>query len=201
MAAHAGESHQPRRCGCRPNRGLSQSPNLYYACRSRCQCHFGCGQHPPHGINEAQRFQFFSRSSLTTVLLASLGETNEDTLHTAFPDLAPYLLTPRQIVDTMLAKHGVVTGDDVSKLLTPLSKPLTSLSDLNKPISTFLLASQRLTRSGQGATAYNYFKLFLESVSGFPFIGMRLTMYYSAYPAIVNQSLTTLSPHLENMKD
>ena len=72
----------------------------------------------------------FASSSLNTVLLASLGEANEDTLRTTFSDLAPYILNPRQIVDTMLAKHGVATGDDdVSKLLTPLSQPLTSLSD------------------------------------------------------------------------
>ena len=143
----------------------------------------------------------FASSTLTTALLASIGEANEDTLRTTFPDLAPYMLTPRQIVDTMLAKHGVATGDDVSKLLIPLSQQLTSLSDLTKHMSTFLLASQRLTRSGQGETPYNYFKLFLESVSAFPSIGMCLTTYYSAYPAIINQSLATLFPHLENMKD
>jgi hypothetical protein len=143
----------------------------------------------------------FSSSYLTTVLLTSLGEANEDTLRTTFPALAPYMLDPRQIVDTMLAKHGVATGDVVSKLLTPLSQPLTSLSDLTKHMSTFLLASQRLTRSGQGETAYNYFKLCLETVSSFPSIGMCLTTYYSAYPAIINQSLATLFPHLENMKD
>jgi hypothetical protein len=101
----------------------------------------------------------------------------------------------------MLAKHGVATGDDVSKLLTPLSQLLMSLSDLPKHMSTFLLASQRLTRSGQGETAYNYFKLFLETVFGFPSVGMCLTTYYSAYPAIINQSLVTLFPHPENMKD
>ncbi len=55
-----------------------------------------------------------------TVLLASLGEANEDTLRTTFPDLAPCMLDPRQIVDTMLAKHGVATEDDISKLLTPV---------------------------------------------------------------------------------
>jgi hypothetical protein len=99
----------------------------------------------------------FAESSLTTVLLESLGNSNENTLCTNFADLAPYMLTPRQIVDTMSAKHGVATVDDVSKLLTPLSKPLKSLSDLIKNMSTFLLASQRLIRSGQGETAYNYF--------------------------------------------
>ena len=104
------------------------------------------------GVTRHNDFSFAS-SALTTALLASIGEANDDTLRTTFPDLAPYMLTPRQIVDTMLAKHGVATGDDVSKLLTPLSKPLTSLSDLTKHMSTFLLASQRLTRSGQGETA------------------------------------------------
>ena len=143
----------------------------------------------------------FASSTLTTALLASIGEANEDTLRTTFPALAPYMLTPRQIVDTMLAKHGVATGDDVSRLLIPLSQQLTSLSDLTKHMSTFLLASQRLTRSGQGKGPYNYFKLFLETVSGFPSIGMCLTTYYSAHPAIVNQSLATLFPHLEDMKD
>jgi hypothetical protein len=138
----------------------------------------------------------FASSSLTTVLLASLGEANEDTLRITFSDLAPYMLDPRKIVDTMLAKHGVATGDDVSKLLAPLSQPLTALSDLTKHMSTFLLASQRLTRSGQGETTYNYFKLFLETASGFPSVGMCLTTYYSAYPAIINQSLATLLPDL-----
>jgi hypothetical protein len=45
----------------------------------------------------------FASSSLTTALLASIGEANKDTLRTTFPDLAPYMLTPRQIVDTVLA--------------------------------------------------------------------------------------------------
>ncbi len=142
----------------------------------------------------------------TPFLLASLGEANEDTPCITFPDLAHYMLTPRQIFVT---KHGVATGDDVIKLLTPLSKPLTSLSDLTKHMSTFLLASQRLTRSRRGETAYNYFKLFLESVSAFPSIGMacaslRQASLRTTLPTllcIVNQSLATLFPHLENMMD
>jgi hypothetical protein len=124
-----------------------------------------------HRMAVTKHNDFSSASSaLTTALLASIGEANEDTLQTTFSDLAPYMLTPRQIVDTMLDKHGVATGDDANKLLIPLSQQLTSLSDLTKHMSTFLLASQRLTRSGQGETPYNYFKLFLESVAGFPSI-------------------------------
>jgi hypothetical protein len=108
-----------------------------------------------HRMAAAKHNDFsFAGSFLTTVLLASLGEANEDTLRITFPDLTPYMLTPRQIIDTMIAKYGVATGDEVSKLPTPFSKPLTSLSDLTKHMSSFLLASQRLTRSQHAHTAH-----------------------------------------------
>ena len=56
-----------------------------------------------HRMAVTRHNDFHSASSaLTTALLVSIGETNEDTLRTTFPDLAPYMLTPRQIVDTML---------------------------------------------------------------------------------------------------
>jgi hypothetical protein len=143
----------------------------------------------------------FASSNLTTALLASIGTVNTDILRTTFPNFAPYMLTPIMIMETMANQHGVTTGDDVSKLLSPLSQALTSLSDLTKHMSSFLLASQRLTRTGQGETAYKYFKMFLETVSSFPSIAMCLTTYYTAHPLIVNQSVTTLFPYLETMKD
>ena len=143
----------------------------------------------------------FASSTLTTALLASIGAVNTDILRTTFPNFAPYMLTPIMIMETMANQHGVTTGDDVSKLLSPLSQPLTSLSDLTKHMSSFLLANQRLTRSGQGETAYKYFKMFLETVTSFPSIGMCLTTYYTAHPLIVNQSVATLFPYLETMKD
>jgi hypothetical protein len=62
------------------------------------------------------------------------------------------MLSPREIVYTMRAKHGVATSDDVSRLRDALSRALTSLSDLTGHMDSFLLASQRLTRSGQGET-------------------------------------------------
>jgi hypothetical protein len=101
----------------------------------------------------------------------------------------PYMLTPTQIVTAMLAQYGVATGDDVNKLQNPLSQAMTSLSDLIKHMANFLLASQRLTRSGQGETPYRYFKLFLETVVGFPSTGLSLTTYYAQHPAIANQSV------------
>jgi hypothetical protein len=75
-------------------------------------------------------------STLNTALLASVGEKNRNHLKTTFPalKLKLYMLSPRDIVDTMRAKHGVATSDDVSKLRDPLSRALMSLSDLTDHI-------------------------------------------------------------------
>jgi hypothetical protein len=101
----------------------------------------------------------------------------------------------------MTAKHGVATSDDISNLREPLHRALTSLSDLTGYMDRFLLTSQRLTRSGQGETDYRYFELFLESVSSFPSIALCLSGYYLQCPAILQQSLATLFPYLENLRD
>jgi hypothetical protein len=58
---------------------------------------------------DAVRHRDFSKASsaLTTALLNSVGEANRTLLRTAFPALKPYMLTPRQVVDTtMCLKHG-----------------------------------------------------------------------------------------------
>ena len=70
---------------------------------------------------EMARFADFSMASstLNTALLASVGEKNRNHLKTTFPNLKLYMLSPRDIVDTMRAKHGVATSDDVSKLRDP----------------------------------------------------------------------------------
>ena len=151
----------------------------------------------------AQKHTDFSRASsaLTTVLLSSIGEANQTHLETTYPDLRLYMLTPRQIVDTMCLKHGVATSDDISRLREPLSKALTSLSDLTNHMQNFLLASQRLTRSGQGETNYRYFEMFLETVANFPSVAFSLTGYYVQYPAILQQGIGTLFPYLEQIRD
>ena len=152
---------------------------------------------------EAARFTDFSlaSSSLSNALLASIGDTNETYLKTVFPAQRTYMLTPREIVDTMTAKHGVATSDDISKLREPLHRALTSLSDLTGHMDRFLLASQRLTRSGQGEKDYRYFELFLESVSSFPSVALCLPGYYLQCPAILQQSLATIFPYLEKLRD
>jgi hypothetical protein len=89
-------------------------------------------------------------SALTIALLASLGEANRTHLRTAFPALKAYMLIPCQVVDAMCLKHSVASSDDVTALKEPLTRALTSLSNLTSHMDFFLLASQRLTRSGQG---------------------------------------------------
>ena len=104
-------------------------------------------------------------STLNVALLASIGDANVVLLKTTYPAIKTYALTPRQITDTMIAKHGIPTSDDVNKLREPLSRALTPLSDLESHMRNYRLASQRLTRSGQGETPYHYFELFLVTVS------------------------------------
>jgi hypothetical protein len=101
----------------------------------------------------------------------------------------------------MTRKHGIATSDDITKLREPLSLALTSLSDLESHMAIFLLASQRLTRSGQGETPYHYFELYLLTVAGFPSMALSLTPYYAQYPALAQQSLATLFTYLENLWD
>jgi hypothetical protein len=89
---------------------------------------------------EAARHRDFSMASsaLTTALLVSVGETNRNILKTAFPTLKTYMLSPRQVIDTMTLKHGVATSDDVSALKEPLSRALTSLLNLPNHMNLFL---------------------------------------------------------------
>jgi hypothetical protein len=116
---------------------------------------------------ESTKFRNYSqvRSALTTALLASMGEANRSHLRTAFPALKSNMLIPRQVVGTMCLKHSVASSDVVTTLKEPLTRALTSLSNLTSHMNFFLLASQRLTRSGQGETDFSYFKSFLETVS------------------------------------
>jgi hypothetical protein len=118
-------------------------------------------------------------STLNTALFSSVSEQNRNHLKTTFPALKLYMLSLREIVDTMRVKHGVTTSDDVSELRDPLPRALTSLSDLTGHMNSFLLTSQRLTRSGQGETNYRYFELFLETVSGFPSVPASMAGYYT----------------------
>ena len=77
-----------------------------------------------------------------------------------------------------------ILDKDIIKLRSPLDLALTSLSDLENHMANFLLASQRLTRSGQGKKPYEYFETYFVTVSGFPSVALAMLGYYARYPAI-----------------
>ena len=116
---------------------------------------------------------------LATALVDSVGVRY---LKTVFAGIALYALLPRQVIDAMITKHGVFTGDDINRLRAPLSSPLLSLSGLVSHQEKYLLASQRLTRSGQGETPFKYFEMFLDTVKGFPLVLQSMTPYWYPNP-------------------
>jgi hypothetical protein len=136
---------------------------------------------------------------LSTALVNSVGESNKTYLKTVFVGIALYALLPRQVIDAMITKHGVFTGDDIAKLRAPLSSPLMSLSGLVSHQEKYLLDSQRLTRSGQGETPFKYFEMFLDTLKGLPLVLHNMTPYYATNPGIRTQTLATLFPFLQGM--
>ena len=131
-------------------------------------------------------------SALAKALLVSIGEENQTHLRTTFVNVKIYALTPAQIVTTMIAKHGVATGDDIQRLKEPLSQALLSLSDFERHMGKYLLASQKLTRAGQGLTDYAYFQAFLLTVQDFPAMTQRMSLYYAQCPTVGQKSLLLL---------
>jgi hypothetical protein len=139
---------------------------------------------------------------LAKALLVSIGEENQTQLRNTFNGINIYALTPAQIVTTMVARHGVATGEhDIQKLKEPLSQALTSLSEFEKHMGKYLLATQKLIRAGQGLTDYAYFQAYLQTVQGFPAMAQSMSLYYSRYPTVGQKSLATLFPFLTEQKE
>jgi hypothetical protein len=79
---------------------------------------------------------------LATALVDSVGEFNRTYLKPVFVRIALYTLLPRQVIDAMITKHGVFTGNNIAKLRSPLSSPLImSLSGFVGHQEKYLLAS------------------------------------------------------------
>ena len=70
---------------------------------------------------------------LATALVDSVGETNKTFLKTVFPGIALYALLPRQVIDAMITKHGVLTGDDIAKLRASPLQPTNVVVRLGQP--------------------------------------------------------------------
>ncbi len=63
--------------------------------------------------------------------------------------------------------RSALTGPDLQKLRAPLHEPLVAIADLEKHMTSFHLASMKLSETGHGEDAYRYFEWFKETVKGF----------------------------------
>ncbi len=123
-------------------------------------------------------------STLAQALLVSIGPDNKFFLEARFAPDPLYSLAPRQIVDAMFSEHGTTNPQDLALLRAPLHEPLPALANLEHHMSSFTLASKKLTAAGQGKTPYEYFEIFLETLKGFPVVGQCLPAYYVAHTTI-----------------
>ncbi len=79
-----------------------------------------------------------------------------------------HFLTPRLIVASMYRKHAALTGPDLKALRAPLLEPLLTRTDLEKHMTSFMLASMKLSTTGHGEDPYRYFEWFLATIKAFP---------------------------------
>ncbi len=123
-------------------------------------------------------------STLNVALLASVGVDNTVSLKASYNSIPLYALTPFQIVEAMFTKHGVLAGQDLSRLRAPLQEPLTAVADLERHMDKFLLVAKKLTLAGQDKQPYEYFEAFLATVQAFPVVGSsRLYVYLLCHSA------------------
>jgi hypothetical protein len=66
-------------------------------------------------------------------------------------------------------------------------------------MSQFMLATIKLSATGHGDDTYRSFEQFLETIAGFPLIKATLTGYYTMYPTVDRQTITTLFAYLKPM--
>jgi hypothetical protein len=109
----------------------------------------------------------------------SLALMDKTLLKVEFTPTPLHFLTPRQIIHYMFKKYAALTGPDLKKLRTPLYEPLQAVAELETHMGKFVLASLKLLATGHGEDPYRYFKLFMESIKGFPLISTTLDVIVS----------------------
>jgi hypothetical protein len=138
-----------------------------------------------------------ANSTLNVALLASIGPDNKVLLLAVYNVIPMYALAPFQIVEAMFQEHGVLAGVDLGRLRAPLQEPLPALADLERHMNKFMLASKKLTLTGQGKQPYEYFEAFLETVQAFPVVAGSMSTYYAAQPTVDLQTIDSCFRILE----
>jgi hypothetical protein len=137
-----------------------------------------------------------ANKALATTILDSVGESNMVALKVAFHPRPLHFLTPIEMVTEMLRKHAALTGSDLHKLRAPLHEPLLAIADLEKHMTSFQLASMKLSDTGHGEDAYRYFEWFKDTVKGFPLVATTMVGFYALQPLIAQQNIATLFAYL-----
>jgi hypothetical protein len=96
------------------------------------------------------------------------------------------------MVTKMFRKHAALTGPDLQKVRDPLHEPLVAIADLEKHMTSFQLASMKLSETGHGEDAYRYFEWFKETVKVYPLIATTMVGYYAMQPLVALQNIVTL---------
>jgi hypothetical protein len=134
--------------------------------------------------------------ALATAILDSVGASNQAALKVAFHPKPLHFLTPQEMVDEMLRRHAALTGPDLQKLRAPLHEPLVAIAELERHMTSFQLATLKLSETGHGEDAYRYFEWFKDTVKGFPLVATVMAGYYAQHPLIVQQNIATLFAYL-----
>ena len=137
-----------------------------------------------------------AQNALSLALLDSVGPANKASLKVEFHPVPLHFLTPRQIVASMYLKHAALTGPDLKALRAPLLEPLLTIIDLEKHMTSFMLASMKLSATGHGEDPYRYFEWFLATIKAFPLIATTMVGFYGTHPLVAQQTITNLFAYL-----
>jgi hypothetical protein len=105
-------------------------------------------------------------ATFCVAILESIGDSNR--LAISDPDTDTLHLSPRDIINAMIALHGTMTGAEVDTLRLPLKKKLSAISKLPAHVVTFRGHLARLATAGQAPLVLGAYRLFLTSLSPFP---------------------------------
>ena len=137
-----------------------------------------------------------AQSVLATAILDSIGLANHAALKVAHHPTPLHFLTPIQMVEEMFRKYAALTGPDLQKLRAPLLEPLQAIADLETHMTSFMLASMKLSNTGHGEDPYRYFEWFLATIQGFPLVVTAIAGYYQTHPLVANQTIVSLFAYL-----
>ena len=139
-----------------------------------------------------------AESALVGFLLDSVGPTNLLHLEEGGTDLLD--LSAREICESMIAAHGILTLSDLVELRKPLSEPLTNSAHFLAHANQARLVHVRLKAESAPYLQVDQYRLFKETLTTLPEFLPYDIQYDIQFPLMTQKSLasyvTFLTPHL-----